>query len=114
LPYRHHRSTNIASKQAASQWAAFVVCAKGNQMTVQDTETTKAEEILGQPPIQIRLHESFGNLPKDISLLLPRRFALRLIRKRLGVPVAELDALADAELTAEDLIDMGFTETQIA
>jgi hypothetical protein len=79
-------------------------------MTVHHIETTTAESILGLPPIQIRLHNDYGNLPAGISIVLPRRFALFLLNKRLAAPVADLNALADIELRANDLKQIGFTD----
>lgn len=64
-------------------------------------------------PLIVRLHTDVGNLPGGPSFLLPRNFALRLISRRQAVPISSFDAYADAELSVDDLKQIGFTDADV-
>jgi len=57
------------------------------------------------PPLCVRLNESTGKLPGQISIQLPRDISLSLIRRRLATPVGEF-TVPDVEITSCEWADL--------
>ena len=67
----------------------------------------ETEAIEEQPALLVRLTEDVGKLPKGLVYALPERVAHSLIMRGKAIPVADLKAFPDLDVSEDELEDAG-------